>query len=255
MSTLDTSSLAEFLRAAQGTDLQAPIALMTATGLRRGEALGLRWSDIDLENGRLEVRRSLETINGEQRYKAPKTSRSARTLALAAFAIDVLRRHRSTQAATRLMLGMGREEDGPVFATADGKPLDPKAFSKRFARLAKRTNLKIRLHDLRHTYGTLALQAGVDLKTVSSSMGHSTITLTANTYLHASDALQRDAAARIDAILGGDVAKAMASSDELAGHSSVPQRCHTNANTKEKARGDGLLMVAGTGFEPATFGL
>lgn len=253
--TLDAAGIAQLLRAAEGTDLQAPIALMTATGLRRGEALGLRWSDVDLEAGRLEVRRSLETVDGEQRYKAPKTARSARTVSLAAFAVDVLRRHRAAQASTRLMLGMGRESDGPVFSTVDGKPLDPKAFSKRFARLAERAKIGIRLHDLRHTYGTLALAAGVDLKTLSSSMGHWTITLTANTYLHASDSLQRDSAARIDAILGAGVADAMMGSGERVSEGSVPQRCQTGIDAKKKARGDGLLMVAGTGFESVRRGV
>ena len=255
MKTLDAAGIAQLIRAAEGTDLQAPIALMAATGLRRGEALGLRWSDVDLEAGRLEVRRSIETVDGEQRYKAPKTTRSARTVSLAAFAVNVLRRHRAAQASTRLMLGIGRESDGPVFSTVDGKPLDPKAFSKRFARLSQKAKIGIRLHDLRHTYGTLALAAGIDLKTLSSSMGHSTITLTANTYLHASDSLQRDAAGRIDAILGADVTEAMTASGERVSEGSVPQRCHTDVDAKKKARIDGLSMVAGTGFEPVTFGL
>lgn len=153
------------------------------------------------------------------------------------------------QASTRLVLAMGRESDGPVFSTVDGKPLDPKAFSKRFAHLSEKAKIGIRLHDLRHTYGTLALAAGVDLKTLSSSMGHSTITLTANTYLHASDSLQRDAAARIDAVLGAEVAGAMTAYGERASEASVPQRFHMNIDAKIKARGDGLLMVAGTGFE------
>ena len=254
MQTLDGGGIAKLLRAAEGTDLQAPIALMAATGLRRGQALGLLWSDVDLVGGRLRVRRSLEKLGDTVRYKAPKTKQSARTVALAAFAVEALRRHRLAQSELRLYLG-ARDDDGPVFATVEGKPLDPEAFSKRFARLVQRVGLRIRLHDLRHTYGTLALSSGVDLKTLSASMGHSTITLTANTYLHAADSLQQDAAARIDALLGEHVTGAITNAAITTGVSSVSQAVSQRTPTTKKARRSGLSMVAGPGFEPGTFGL
>jgi len=253
MKTLDRDGLMRLLRAAEGTDLQTPIALLVTTGLRRGEAFGLRWSDVDLDARRLTVRRSLEKVGDELRYKAPKTKRSSRSIILAASLVDLLRAHRLAQRKQQFELGLGNVDDSPVFADALGRPLDLKAFSKRFARLTERAGIRVRLHDLRHTYGTLALESGVNLKTVSSSMGHSTIAVTANIYLHASESLESEAAARIDAAIGTSVAEAIANAADST--AIAPLLPHKATTTSENARGCDASMVAGTGFEPVTFGL
>ncbi len=253
MKTLDRDGLMRLLRAAEGTDLQTPIALLVTTGLRRGEAFGLRWSDVDLDARRLTVRRSLEKVGDELRYKAPKTKRSSRTIVMAASLVDLLRAHRLAQRKQQFELGLSNIDDSPVFADAFGRPLDLKAFSKRFARLTERAGIRIRLHDLRHTYGTLALESGVNLKTVSSSMGHSTIAVTANIYLHASESLESEAAARIDAAIGTSVAEAIANA--AISTATAPLLPHKATTTSENARGCNASMVAGTGFEPVTFGL
>ncbi|HVA29562.1 MAG TPA: tyrosine-type recombinase/integrase, partial [Candidatus Baltobacteraceae bacterium] len=91
MRALDTAGVVALLKAAEGTDLQAAIVVATGTGLRRGELLGLRWSDVDISARRLAVRRSVETVNGVTRTKPPKTARSARTIALPPFVVEVLR--------------------------------------------------------------------------------------------------------------------------------------------------------------------
>ena len=261
MNTLIREQVATLLRAAAGTDMQMPIALLVTTGLRRGEAFGLKWSDIDLERGRLTVRRSLEKLNdGTLQYKSPKTTRSARTVALAPFLIDRLRAHRMEEKRLHMQFGIGRKDDGPVFADLrTGLPIDLKAFSKRFARLVERAGLDVRLHDLRHSYGMLALQNGVDLKTLSTSMGHSTIAITANTYLHASESLDRNAAALIGEAIGETVMAAMNAAERL-GNEAVISTLGQNpakicARGMKKARRNGLKSVAGTGFEPVTFGL
>lgn len=203
MRALDADGVGTLLQHASSTDLEAPISVAVGTGLRRGELLALRWTDIDLERSRLTVRRSLETVDGITRSKPPKTARSARTIALPQFVREVLRRVRREQNERRLALGLGRLEDGWVFSLDGEQPIEPGAFSFKFAQIVKRSNIQhVRFHDLRHSFGTLALASGVDLKTVSSALGHSTIAMTANTYVHAVEALQDDAAARIDGLLG-----------------------------------------------------
>jgi integrase len=179
MRALDPDSVASLLEAAEGTELQAAIAVAIGTGLRRGELLALRWSDLDLDARRLTVRRSLETIEGVTRTKPPKTARSARTIALPPFVGNILRAERKKQAELRLLLGLGREDDGWVFVRSDGSQWEPGAFSLAFARFVKRAELPhIRFHDLRHSFGTLALASGVDLQTVSRALGHESAAIT-----------------------------------------------------------------------------
>jgi integrase len=249
MQALDPSGIAQLLAAAQGTDLPGPIAVVAGTGLRRGELFGLRWSDIDLEAGRLTVRRSLESWGGITRTKEPKTVRSRRPISLPAFVVGVLRAQRHAQNERRMALGLGRDEDGRVFDRGDGQPVELGAFSLRFARLAKRAKMRVRFHDLRHTFATLSLESGVDLKTVSSALGHSTISTTANIYLHPLDSLQRDAASRIDALLGDKVAKAFLSEAKTVSTSSGPQRAHAQLSVIKKTRKYRLSVVAPTGIE------
>lgn len=168
MRALDAVGVTELLAAARDTELQAIIAVAIGTGLRRGELLGLRWSDTDLDARRLTVRRLVETIKGITTTKPPKTTRSARTIALPPFVADVLRAERGAQARLLLLLGVGRNEDGWVFLRGDGTQWEPGAFSLAFARFVKRSRLQlVRFHDLRHSFGTLALTSGVDLQRVS----------------------------------------------------------------------------------------
>lgn len=190
---------------AQGTELEAPIVVALGTGLRRGELLGLRWTDVDLDDARLTVQRSLERVNGIIREKETKTARSRRTLPLPKFVVRALRQHRLAQKQRLLALGVGNlGPGGYVFDAGDGSPRNPGAFSLAFYRLMRRSKLPlIRFHDLRHSYGSLGLASGTDLKTISASLGHSTIATTANIYLHVVDSLQREAADRMDVILGG----------------------------------------------------
>ncbi len=253
MRALDAAGVTELMLAARGTELEHPIAIAVGTGLRRGELLGLRWSDVDLDRARLSVRRSLETVKGVTRTKPPKTARSSRTIALPPFVVDVLRRRKREQNERRLLLGLGRDEDGWIFTRADESAWQPGLFSLLFARLVKRAKLRhVRFHDLRHSFGTLALASGVDLKTVSSALGHSTITMTANTYLHAVESLQQDAAARIETMLGNAVGGALTASGESAAKSVDPQRAHAIPPQLKKARGYRVSLVAPTGVEPVS---
>ena len=256
MLTLDPQGVADLLRAANGSELCLPIAVLIGTGLRRGELFGLRWTDVDFDAGRLSVRRSVEMVKGQRRVKAPKTTRSARTIALAPFVIEALRRQRDQQN-VRMSLLLGndletrrRQKDAYVFDRADGTTWNPDSFSWSFAQLVRRADVpKVRLHDLRHSHATLALAAGTDLKTISAALGHSAIAVTANTYLHAVESLQQGHAARMDSILGVAVNEALAASATTVSGSSVPQRCHANPKKTKKPHGYAVSLVAPTGFE------
>jgi integrase len=267
MQVLDPDGVARLLRAAQGTELQAIIAVAIGTGLRRGELLALRWSDADLDAQRLNVPRSLDTHKGVTRTKPPKTARSARTIALPPFVIDVLRNERVPQRELR-----HASVDGWIFRRADGASWEPGAFSLAFARFVKGAKLPhVRFHDLRHSFGTLALASGVDLQTLSRALGHESTAITWRIYLHAIEALQEDAAARIDGLLGAVVTKALgnapgsltlrqARGDTEARHGtevlphvdkSVPQRCQTPLPTMKNARRIERFRIAPTGIESA----
>jgi len=113
----------------------------------------------------------------------------------------------------------------------------------------KRAKIRIRFHDLRHSYATLTLTSGVDLKTVSMALGHSTISTSGNTYLHAVESLQSESAARIDALLGDSITAGLRAKDDVHVNSG-PQQTHTVSSMGKKTRGSGLSVVAPTGIEP-----
>jgi integrase len=167
MHTLSPEHVATLLKAAEGSELQAPIAVLVGTGLRRGELLGLRWADIDFEGCRLYVRRSVEMVDGRLHEKPPKTARSARTLSIAPLVIAMLKRQKQSQL-RQYVVCLGDEFEahrkqmsGYVFDRADGSTWRPDSFSWAFAALVRRTEIpRVRLHDLRHSHATLSLQPG-----------------------------------------------------------------------------------------------
>lgn len=208
------------LAAARGDRLEALYAVAVALGLRQGEALGLRWQDVDLDTGTLTVRRSLQRIPkplrgpddggyGEHyRLVEPKTSRSRRTLTMPAIVMAALRDHRVRQRKEQLAAGPAWQGErwGLVFATTIGTPLDARNVSHRFEALLVRAGLpRVRFHDLRHSAATLMLAQGVSPRVIMETLGHSQIAMTMNLYAHVMPTMQRDAADRMDALLGTEV--------------------------------------------------
>ena len=164
--------------------LRAAYVLAVNTGMRRGEVLGLSWSDVDLDSRRLTVRQSLVTVNGHAQLTTPKTGR-ARRFQLDEISCAALRRWRAEQAGERLAWGSLWQDTGLVFTKEDGTRIQPESFTKVFRRIVARAGLPpIRFHDVRHTYATLALQAGVDIKVVSQRLGHANVGITWDTYAH-----------------------------------------------------------------------
>lgn len=191
--------------AAQGDRYAEVLVLAVSLGLRRGELLGLRWSDVDLDNRFLVVRTTIQRSGGELRVTEPKTRRSARRIQLPIVAVRALERQRIRQARERLAAGPAWHDDGWVFASTIGTPVEPRNLNRRFTELRTEAGLDwLHLHDLRHACGTYLIAHGVDLRTVMEILGHSTIRLTMDTYAHVLDRQLSDAADAMDRALGGD---------------------------------------------------
>ena len=239
------------LAAVAGHRLEALITVALGLGLRRGEALALRWEDVDLTAGVLSVRHTLERAGGDAaarkpllaeratlrsrlkdaadeatrrqrvaqlddvqarlkpvqtslRLAEPKTARSRRTITLPTLVAGALRAHRTRQLEERLAAGSRWHDTELVFTTRIGTPIGTHSLHSTFKGLLRAAGLpSIRYHDLRHTAATLLLAQGVDVRTIMETLGHAQVSLTLNTYAHVVPVLQREAAAKMDAILGG----------------------------------------------------
>ena len=202
MKVLNESETAKLLSLTARTDLYVPVLLGVTTGMRRGEILALTWADIDLKAGTLAVTKSLEETNDGLTVKSPKTAKGRRTIPLPMMAVEALKKHKAEHGRKRLRLGGQFQELGLVCATGDGSHIEPDAFSQQFKIFMRKTGLpKIRFHDLRHTHATQLLRQGVHPKVVAERLGHSSITLTLDTYSHVVPGLQEEAARQIDRLL------------------------------------------------------
>jgi integrase len=189
--------LARFLQAVRGSRLEAIWRLSAMTGMRRGEVLGLRWCDLDLDRARLSVRQALVAVGYEVVHSTPK-SHSARVIDLDAETTAQLRAHRLRQDAERAEWGEDYADQDLVVAKENGEPIHPHTLSQAFERLIGKADLRrIRLHDLRHTHATLALKAGVPVKVVSERLGHQSPAFTLTQYAHVIPGMQAEAAAQV----------------------------------------------------------
>ncbi len=198
MKTWTKENLRAFLEAVHDDRLCPLWHTIAMTGMRRGEAIGLRWSDIDLEGGRLAVRRALIPNGREVIVSEPKTVKGRRVIAIDPGTIEVLKAQAARQLEEQNDWDDGWIETGLVFTAENGAALDPESISRYWRQAVKKSMLpSIRLHDLRHTHATLALQAGIHPKVVSERLGHATVSITLETYSHAIPAMQEEAAALI----------------------------------------------------------
>jgi len=187
---LSKPEVATLLRAAEGTPHYLPVLVAVTTGMRRGELLGLRWSDVDLKAARLTVNQSLERVKGKTTFKSPKTSGSRRTITLPALTVEALKEHRSQHP---------RIGAGELVFSHDGIPWDPDSLTKAFNRLIEETAVRrITFHGLRHTHISHQLMDGVHIKIVSERAGHASVSTTLSVYAAFVPNMQADAAAGVD---------------------------------------------------------
>ena len=190
MQTIPEEQLQAFLAEARATGVYEMYYIELATGLRRGELLGLKWQDIDWKNGIIKVRRQIARVDG-QIVEAPlKTKNSYRTVTISPQAIEVLKQQKA------------KTHDQYVFPSPNGGPISPDSVNNMLKRVLARAGIpKVRFHDLRHTFATIALQNGVDIKTVSGMLGHFSTGFTLNTYAHVTTAAQKEAAQTMGNVL------------------------------------------------------
>lgn len=200
--TWSPADLRRFLESAREHRYHAAFYLAAASGMRRGELLGLRWCDVDLDGGQLSVIQCVIEVAHVVQIGPPKSERSRRLIALDGKTVAVLAEHKQAREAERLKRGAQLDSHDLVFSRADGSPIRPTCFSNAFNRRVTVANVpRIRLHDLRHTHATLALRAHVHPKIVSERLGHSTVAITLDIYSHSVPSLQREAAEAIGALL------------------------------------------------------
>jgi integrase len=182
MKVWDIEQLRAFLDSVRDDRLYAAWLLMVTTGMRRGEVLGSRWSDVNLDVGRVSVVRTLTVVRAQVLVSEPKTAKGHRAVALDAATVAALRVHRRQQREERLALAEAWVDPALVFTLEAGSQIHPTRFSKWFAQHAQRAGLPvIRLHDLRHSYATAALSAGIPAKVVSERLGHANVSITLDT--------------------------------------------------------------------------
>ncbi|HEY33141.1 MAG TPA: site-specific integrase [Dehalococcoidia bacterium] len=201
--TLSEDDIHTLLETAISTPYYALFHTAIYSGMRRSELLALRWSDIDLLLCQIYITRTLHHLrDGNIIFKAPKTTKGRRMIALSPTAVSVLREHKEKQELDRTMLGIPLRDDDLVFSDLEGKPLLPDTVTHAWIKLVRRTNLRgIRLHDARHSHASLMLKAGIHPKIVQERLGHSSIALTLDTYSHVAPGLQEAAAESFDKIL------------------------------------------------------
>ncbi|WP_432017386.1 tyrosine-type recombinase/integrase [Streptomyces hydrogenans] len=191
----------DFLAASRRDPLYAAFVLAIAMGLRRGELVGLRWADVDLDKRVLYVRQQIQRRRGVLYDDDPK-GRRRRTVPLPAMCIAPLRWHRMRQNDQRAKAGERWEEGGYVFTTASGRPVEPRNVYRSFTRVAASAGLRvIRLHDARHGTATLLTAAGVPPRVVMEILGHSQISITMDVYTHVVQDTQREAISHMDRLL------------------------------------------------------
>lgn len=192
-----------FIKAVEGHRLEALYTVALALGLRQGEALGLRWEDVDLDAGTLSVRFQIQRVKGEGLQLVElKTTSSRRSIELPETVVKALRCHRVRQLEERLAAGADWRDKGLVFTTGIGTPLDSRNVLGAFKKLLTGAKLRAqRFHDLRHGAATLLLAQGVSARAIMDFLGHSQIGITYNLYSHMIPELRRDAARKMDTIL------------------------------------------------------
>ena len=200
---LGAADVTAVLKRAQSSRYHGALVLIAATGLRRGECLGLSWDRVDLDAGTLKVAATIARVNGRLTITEPKTDRARRTIPLSGAVVAMLKRHKAAQAAEKLKAGSQWQDCGLVFTTELGAPADPRNLLRVIESAAKAAGVEgVGIHTLRHSAAVRWLERGVHIKAVADLLGHSSIAITGDVYGHTSDDTARTAVDGLSADLG-----------------------------------------------------
>jgi integrase len=201
---LEPSDVSKLIAGIKGTEFELPAALALATGMRLGEVLGLHWTEVDLEKREIKVIQTIEQTKEGIRLKEPKSNAGYRRIKLPKVTVNALRGFKTKQMRDRLKFRMAWDPKGPVFSNPAGELTIPRNFTNAFSRTATKAGLKGgHFHLLRHTHASQLIKDGVNIKTVSSRLGHSSIVVTLDVYSHLMAEMDNAAADAIDAVYGG----------------------------------------------------
>lgn len=185
VSILTEEQIGTVLRQLDGQSLRPIVSVLLGTGARRGEALALRWKDVDLDTGVVRIERSVEQTKAGLRIKSPKTRHGKRNVSISPWLTAELKAHRVRQQKRRLSLGLGRATgDDLVFARWDGSMRVPHGVSQKFTQAMKALGIDCNLHGLRHTHVSPLIAAGLDVLTISRRIGHASPAITLSRYGH-----------------------------------------------------------------------
>ncbi len=234
MQVLTQDEIRRFLVQANEEGYYEFFLLELTTGMRRGEILGLQWKDVNFATGELHIRRQVVKKGAQTQITKPKTKSSIRTLILPPDMLDILAEHKKNATCEWVF-------PSPV---KEGEPRNPDSLYGRFQKILKRAQCKkVRFHDLRHTFATMALENGMDIKTLSAMIGHISAETTLNIYSHITDTMQRQAAVKIDREIGGT--DAQMPEPELP---KASEQAQTNATAEPKFEPyKGKIRKPGTG--------
>lgn len=200
---LSLTDLASLLEASKSLRYHSVLALIAATGLRRGEALALKWDDIDFVAATMRIRGTLARIEGELVVTDAKTERSRRILELAPGVIDLLARHKDSQAQEAALAADMWENTGFVFTTEFGRPVDPRNVLRTLKSAAKKAKIEgACVHTLRHSWASAMMDGGENIKIVSEILGHSSVAITGDIYVHTNSDSKRAAMASMAKMIG-----------------------------------------------------
>lgn len=205
---MNSGEILTLLKAVKDSEYELPFALSALLGLRRGEVLGLQWSDINFNDQTININNQIIPTSKGIISKKPKSKDSIRSIPIPAVILKMIRKQQKHQMENKLICGQSYSDNNLVCCKVDGSPYSPTYFTKVFTKILKENGLKhIRYHDLRHSAATNMLKNGVDIKTVSTILGHSTIGITLDIYSHVENSMKKDALDKVQrAIFGYQVA-------------------------------------------------
>lgn len=203
-SFLNEEQTNKLIESAKHTDIYIPIIVAIYTGMRRGEILGLTWSNVNLEKGYILIDKALYSTSKGLQISSPKTEKSIRKIAIPKTLVKELKRSKVNQMKNKLKLGAFYQENDMVCCNQDGSLINPKSFSRKFHVLLKANKLPlVRFHDLRHSHASLLVKLGVQPKVISERLGHSNISITMDLYSHVYEETDKEVANMFEKLIVG----------------------------------------------------